>query len=62
MGEMGDRLRGGGNRTVGALKQGVGRLTGSQRLEIEGSVQRMRGDGQSLMARIKGALRRLLGR
>jgi uncharacterized protein YjbJ (UPF0337 family) len=53
-----DKLNGSVNSSVGSLKEGVGRATGNQDLEAEGSIQKTKGHAQKLSGAIKDTLKK----
>ncbi len=46
MSSAGDKLKGLGNEAVGNVKQGIGSLTGNDRLQAEGKAQELKGEAQ----------------
>lgn len=44
MGSMGDKIKGVTNEAVGNVKQGVGKVVGSEKLQAEGKAQEIKGD------------------
>jgi uncharacterized protein YjbJ (UPF0337 family) len=55
MGSTADKIKGTTNEAIGKAKQGVGRATGSDRLEGEGTVQEIKGKGQKAVGGAKQA-------
>ncbi len=53
-----DNLKGSVNSSVGSLKEGVGKATGNQDLEAEGSVQKTKGKAQKLSGAIKDTIKK----
>ncbi len=53
-----DRIKGYANQAIGSLKKGVGKIVGSERMQVEGKVQEVKGKSQKLA----GAAKRNLGR
>lgn len=56
MGELGDKVRGAANRTVGSVKDAVGDATGNEQMQSEGKAQKLKGHTQRASGEIKGAL------
>ena len=52
-----DRVKGVGNKIKGAIKRGVGRLTGDRKTQAEGNVDRLKGDVQNTVGGVKDAFR-----
>lgn len=50
-----DKIKGMANETVGKAKQGIGEMTGSDKLKAEGAVQEAKGDAQQAMGDAKNA-------
>jgi uncharacterized protein YjbJ (UPF0337 family) len=46
MGSTADKIKGGTNEAIGKAKQGIGEVTGSDRLQGEGVVQEVKGKAQ----------------
>jgi uncharacterized protein YjbJ (UPF0337 family) len=55
MGSTSDKIKGATNEAIGKGKQGVGRATGSERLEGEGAMQEVKGKGQKALGDAKQA-------
>jgi uncharacterized protein YjbJ (UPF0337 family) len=55
MGSTADKIKGTTNEAIGKAKQGVGRATGSDRLEGEGTIQEIKGKGQNALGDAKQA-------
>ncbi|AMK18848.1 MULTISPECIES: CsbD family protein [Sphingobium] len=56
MGELTDKVKAAGNKTAGAVKEGVGRNNGDADLVAEGKAQKAKGTAQNVKGSIKGAL------
>jgi uncharacterized protein YjbJ (UPF0337 family) len=56
MGSKADKIKGVTNEAIGKAKQGVGRATGSDRLQGEGAVQEIKGKGQKSLGDAKQAV------
>jgi uncharacterized protein YjbJ (UPF0337 family) len=52
-----DRIRGAANQAKGAVKKGVGTLTGDTKLKAEGEVDKAVGKTQSAIGGLKDTLR-----
>jgi uncharacterized protein YjbJ (UPF0337 family) len=55
MGSTSDKARGYTNEAVGKVKQGVGRLIGSDELEAKGAAQEVKGKAQVTWGKTKDA-------
>ncbi len=53
MGSTKDKIAGLANRAAGNIKQGVGKVVGSDKLRVEGKVQEIKGEGQSAVGAAK---------
>ncbi len=56
MGEMTDKAKAAGNKAAGSIKDGVGDLTGNERLQAEGKAQKAKGAAQDVSGTVKGKL------
>jgi uncharacterized protein YjbJ (UPF0337 family) len=52
-----DRIKGAGNQAKGAVKEGVGKLTGDAKLEAEGKADKAKGKVQNAVGGAKDAAR-----
>lgn len=52
-----DRIEGSGKQAKGAIKEGVGKLTGDKKLEVEGKGDKLAGKVQNAAGGMKDALR-----
>ena len=52
-----DRIKGAGNQIKGAVKEGVGNLTGDAKLQAEGAADKAKGKVQSAVGGVKDAAR-----
>jgi uncharacterized protein YjbJ (UPF0337 family) len=57
MGSASDKLSGLANEAAGNLKQGVGKLTGSKKLQAKGMVQEAKGDAQKAAGAAKAGVK-----
>lgn len=48
-----DKLKGLANEAVGTVKQGVGNVTGNDKLVAEGKVQELKGEAQRTVGEVK---------
>ena len=55
MGEFTDKAKGLANQAVGKAKQGIGKMTGSESTEAEGTAQKTKGHAQEAVGDAKGA-------
>ena len=56
MGEFTDKLDAAGNKIAGNIKEGIGKMTGNEKLEAEGKAQELKGSAQDVKGSVKGAL------
>ncbi len=61
-----DKLKGLANEAVGNVKQGIGKVTGDDRLMAEGKAQELKGEAQRTVGEVKDGVKNaadsLLGR
>ncbi|CAN1722626.1 CsbD family protein [Hyphomicrobium sp. 1Nfss2.1] len=57
MGSTTDKIKGYANQVAGNIKQGVGKATGSEELEVKGSVQNLKGKAQVAVGDVKEAVK-----
>ena len=53
-----DKIKGVANEAMGNVKQGVGKATGSRKLEAEGKVQELKGEAQQAKGEIKESVKK----
>ncbi|MBP5952754.1 CsbD family protein [Pseudomonas sp. P42] len=53
-----DKIKGLANEAVGNVKQGVGKVTGSDKLQVEGKVQEKKGEAQQAVGKVKDAVKK----
>ncbi|WP_430442426.1 CsbD family protein [Shinella sp.] len=58
MSSTGDKASGLANEAIGNIKQGVGKLVGSEKLQAEGKVQEIKGEAQQAMGDAKDAAKK----
>jgi uncharacterized protein YjbJ (UPF0337 family) len=51
-----DRIRGSAKQAKGAIKEGVGKVTGDSKLKAEGAMEKVAGKAQNAMGGIKDSL------
>lgn len=56
MGEMTDKAKAAGNKLAGNVKEGIGKMTDNERLEVEGKAQQAKGTAQNVSGTVKGKL------
>jgi uncharacterized protein YjbJ (UPF0337 family) len=56
MGEFTENAKGMTNEAVGNTKQGIGKLTGDEKLRAEGKLQEVKGEAQYLKGDVEGAM------
>ena len=52
-----DKIKGVANEAVGNIKQGVGKVTGNEELQIKGAVQEKKGEAQQVEGDVKNAVK-----
>ena len=52
-----DKIEGGANEAVGTVKQGVGNVTGSDKMQAEGKAQEIKGKAQGTVGDAKDAVK-----
>ncbi|OAS19422.1 CsbD family protein [Methylobacterium platani] len=52
-----DKLKGLANEAVGNVKQGVGQVTGNDRLVAEGKAQELKGEAQRTVGEVKDGVK-----
>ncbi|WFR95084.1 CsbD family protein [Rhizobium tumorigenes] len=52
-----DKASGLANEAIGNIKQGVGKLVGSEKLQAEGKLQEIKGEGQQAAGEAKDAVK-----
>lgn len=53
-----DKVKGLANEAVGNVKQGVGKATGNDKLQVEGAVQEKKGEAQQTVGKVKDAVKK----
>ncbi|WP_072372732.1 CsbD family protein [Hyphomicrobium sp. NDB2Meth4] len=53
MGSATDKIKGYANQVAGNIKSGIGKATGSEELEVKGSVQNLKGKAQVAVGDVK---------
>ena len=56
MGSTSDKVTGYANEAVGKLKKNAGRIVGSEKMEIEGGLQELKGKAQVEIGKTKAAI------
>ena len=57
MGSTSDKVKGLANEAAGNIKQGVGKVVGSDRLRVEGAAQELKGESQVALGKAKAAVK-----
>ncbi|MBZ5760631.1 MULTISPECIES: CsbD family protein [Rhizobium] len=57
MGSTSDKASGLANEAVGNVKQGVGKLVGNEKLQAEGKLQEIKGEGQQALGDAKDTVK-----
>ncbi|MBI6555780.1 MULTISPECIES: CsbD family protein [Pseudomonas] len=60
MSSTSDKVKGVANEAVGNIKQGVGKVTGNDKLRAEGVVQEKKGEVQQAVGDIKDAVKKAI--
>ena len=60
MSSTSDKVKGVANEAVGNIKQGVGKVTGNDKLRAEGVVQEKKGEVQKAVGDIKEAVKKAI--
>ncbi|RAI72328.1 CsbD family protein [Pseudomonas fluorescens] len=58
MGSTSDKIKGVANEAAGNIKQGVGKVTGNDRMRAEGVMQEKKGEAQQAVGKAKDALKK----
>ena len=58
MSSTGDKVKGMANEAVGNVKQGVGKVTDNDKLQVEGKAQELKGEGQQAVGNAKEAVKK----
>ena len=58
MGSTSDKIKGAANEAAGVIKQGVGKLVGSDKLKVEGKVQEIKGEAEVALGKAKDAIKK----
>ena len=53
MGSTSDKIKGMANEAAGNVKQGVGKVTGSEKTQAEGVMQERKGEAQQAVGKVK---------
>lgn len=57
MGSTADKVSGYANEAAGNIKKNVGKAVGSEKMEIEGAVQELKGEAQVEVGKAKAAVK-----
>ena len=57
MGSTSDKISGRANEAAGNVKQGVGKLVGSKKMQIEGATQEAKGEVQQAVGSAKAGIK-----
>ena len=55
-----DKMKGMGNQAAGAVKEGVGKAVGNEKLQGEGAMQKAKGDLQEAKGNAKDAVKKVI--
>ncbi|WP_407315534.1 CsbD family protein [Pseudomonas sp. nanlin1] len=53
-----DKIKGVANEAAGNVKQGVGKVTGNEKLQVEGAIQEKKGEAQQTVGKVKDAVKK----
>ncbi|MBV1835184.1 CsbD family protein [Novacetimonas pomaceti] len=59
MGEFTDKMKGTADRTVGSIKENVGKATGNEELEAKGTAQKLKGSAEKAVGGVKGTINKI---
>ncbi|RBM06818.1 CsbD family protein [Novacetimonas cocois] len=59
MGEFTDKMKGTADRTVGSIKESVGKATGNEELEAKGTAQKLKGSAEKAVGGVKGTINKI---
>jgi len=51
-----DKIKGMANEAIGNVKQGIGKATGSEELQVKGVIQEKKGEAQQVVGKVKDAV------
>lgn len=57
MSSTSDKVAGLANEAAGKIKQGVGHVTGDEKMKADGKAQELKGDAQKTAGDVKGAVK-----
>ena len=57
MSSTGDKVKGMANEAVGNVKQGVGKATDNDKMQVEGKIQEKKGEAQQDVGKAKDAVK-----
>jgi uncharacterized protein YjbJ (UPF0337 family) len=57
MGSTSDKIKGAANEAIGNMKQGVGKVVGSDKMQAEGKMQEIKGEAQQALGKTKDAVK-----
>jgi uncharacterized protein YjbJ (UPF0337 family) len=52
-----DRIEGAADKAKGSIKEGIGKMTGDQKLQAEGATDKAKGAGKSAVGGVKDTIR-----
>ncbi|WP_213879019.1 CsbD family protein [Pseudomonas sp. dw_358] len=55
MSSTSDKIKGLANEAIGNVKQGVGKATGNEELQVKGAIQEKKGEAQQVVGKVKDA-------
>ncbi|MFC6338464.1 CsbD family protein [Pseudomonas sp. CCM 7891] len=58
MSSTADKVKGLANEAVGNVKQGIGKVTGNDKLRAEGVIQEKKGEAQQVVGKTKDAVKK----
>ena len=57
-----DKIKGMANEAAGNVKQAAGKLTGNDRLKVDGALQERKGEAQQTVGKAKDAVKKVVDR
>lgn len=55
-----DKVKGVTNEAIGNVKQGVGKMVDSDKMQVEGAIQERKGEAQQAIGKTKDALKKAI--
>lgn len=55
-----DKVKGVANEAIGNVKQGIGKMVDSDKLQVEGAIQERKGEAQQAVGKAKDAVKKAI--